>query len=92
MNEPECLSRISGLLRLAPSLRQYELDQVQRVTALREPAESQPLVGTPLVSPKHGGGTGVVSTAFRRGRENAKVGGIETHCGFEDDRIIGQRY
>jgi len=34
---------------LAPSLRQYELDQVQRVTALRKPAVSQPLVGTPLV-------------------------------------------
>src|SRR5688572_26624202 len=36
---------------LAPSLRQYELDQVQRVTALRKPAVSQPLVGTPLVTP-----------------------------------------
>ena len=35
---------------LAPSLRQYELDQVQRVTALRKPAVSQPLVGTPLVN------------------------------------------
>jgi len=38
---------------LAPSLRQYELDQVQRVTALPSingPAESQPLGGTPLVT------------------------------------------
>src|SRR5690606_2736691 len=34
----------------APSLRQYELDQVHRVTALPcGSAESQPLVGTPLV-------------------------------------------
>ena len=36
----------------APSLRQYELDQVHRVTALRRPAPSvsQPLVGTPQVN------------------------------------------
>lgn len=38
-----------------PSLRQHELDQVQRVIALRSkepirPAISQPLVGTPLVN------------------------------------------
>ena len=34
----------------APSLRQHELDQVRRVTALPcGPAVSQPLVGTPLV-------------------------------------------
>ncbi|MBA8878639.1 hypothetical protein FHW16_002351 [Phyllobacterium myrsinacearum] len=37
-------------MTFAPSLRQYELDQVQRVTALQKPAESQPLVGTPLVN------------------------------------------
>ena len=36
----------------APSLRQYELDQVHRVTALRQPAPSvsQPLVETPQVN------------------------------------------
>lgn len=44
-----------GLRALAPSLRQYELDQVQRVTAPQEakphcPAVSQPLAGTPLVN------------------------------------------
>ena len=35
-----------------PSLRQYELDQVRRVTALcvAAPSVSQPLVGTPRVS------------------------------------------
>ena len=36
---------------LAPSLRQYELDQVQWVTAPRMPAVSQSLAGTPQVTP-----------------------------------------
>ena len=42
------LGRAAG----APSLRQYKLDQVHRVTALRRPAPSvsQPLVGTPQVN------------------------------------------
>jgi len=43
---------IQSLRALAPSLRQYELDQVQRVTAPQQakphcPAVSQPLAGPP---------------------------------------------
>lgn len=48
-----CRNRTSGInsrKALAPSLRQYELDQVQRVTAPRKQAVSQPLAGTPLVN------------------------------------------
>ena len=46
---------LSRLPSFPPSLRQHELDQVQRVIALRSkepirPAISQPLVGTPLVN------------------------------------------
>ena len=37
--------------RSTPSLRQSELDQVQRVTAPPKPAVSQPLAGTPQVKP-----------------------------------------
>jgi hypothetical protein len=46
------LEKVTIRKAFAPSLRQYELDQVHRVPALpRGPAESQPLLGTPLVKP-----------------------------------------
>ena len=51
----------------APSLRQYELDQVHRVTALLAPAVSQPLVGTPLVKRQGWEKVVVLSTAILAG-------------------------
>jgi hypothetical protein len=65
---------------LAPSLRQSELDQVQRVTALREPAESQPLVGTPLVRPAACGQAAALSTDCFTGKRLTAEGLSMSSC------------
>lgn len=48
---PECRSRIADPRSLAPSLRQYELDQVQRVTA-RDSSISAPCRDSPGEAPR----------------------------------------
>lgn len=67
-----------------PSLRQHELDQVQRVTALPKPAVSQPLVGTPQVKLDDAGSLPAlsISTGSIAGRRTAPIGARRKGCHF----------